>query len=64
MSSGTVSKVDFYAGSTLIGSDTTSPYSITWSGAAAGTYALTAVATSGSGTTATSAAVMGEGQVP
>jgi len=32
---GTVTKVDFFAGTTLIGTDTTSPYSITWSNVAA-----------------------------
>src|SRR5205085_1358365 len=51
-----ISKVDFFAGSTLIGTDTTSPYSITWSNVAAGTYRLTAVATDDDGATTTSAA--------
>jgi regulation of enolase protein 1 (concanavalin A-like superfamily) len=54
---GSVAKVDFYRGSTLIGSDTTSPYSVTWSSAAAGTYSLTAVATDNDGAKRTSAAV-------
>ena len=31
-----ISKVEFYRGSTLIGTDTTSPYSVVWSGATAG----------------------------
>jgi hypothetical protein len=48
--------VDFYQGTTLIGSDTTSPYQITWSDVAAGAYALTAVATDNAGATTTSAA--------
>jgi len=51
---GTVSSVSFYAGSTLVGSDTTSPYSVTWNAAATGTFALTAVAQDNSGNTTTS----------
>ena len=39
-SDGTIAKVDFYAGSTLIGTDTTAPYGITWSNVATGSYAL------------------------
>jgi regulation of enolase protein 1 (concanavalin A-like superfamily) len=49
--------VRFYAGATLIGTDTTAPYTLTWSGVAAGTYVLTAVAYDAQGATATSAAV-------
>ena len=56
-SDGTVSRVDFYRASTLIGTDTTSPYTVTWSGVPAGTYSLTARATDNSGATRTSAAV-------
>ena len=56
-SDGTVTKVDFYAGATLVGSDSSSPFSFTWNGAAAGSYAVTAVATDNSGATTTSAAV-------
>src|ERR1051326_5524287 len=52
---GTIAKVDFFAGSTLIGTDTTSPYSVTWSGAAAGTYTVVAVATDNDGDSTTSA---------
>lgn len=54
---GTIAKVDFYNGSTLLGSSTTSPYGVTWSNVGAGTYSLTAVATDGQGATATSPAV-------
>jgi len=39
-----ISKVEFYQGSTLIGTATASPYSLTWSNVAAGTYSLTAKA--------------------
>jgi hypothetical protein len=54
---GTISKVDFYSGSTLIGTDTAAPYSMTWGNVAAGTYMLTAVATDNAGATKTSSAV-------
>src|SRR6202022_15202 len=39
------------------GTDTTSPYTFTWSNVAAGSYALTAVATDNAGAVTTSAAV-------
>src|SRR5262249_22175375 len=42
---GTVSQVDFYANGALIGTDTTSPYTVTWNANVPGNYALTAVAT-------------------
>jgi hypothetical protein len=54
---GTITKVDFYNGTTLLGSDTTSPYSFAWSNVAVGTYSLTAKATDNRGTVTTSAAV-------
>ncbi|QMU31022.1 DUF4082 domain-containing protein [Adhaeribacter radiodurans] len=56
-SPGTVSKVDFYNGTTLLGTDVSSPYSFAWSNVAAGTYSLTARATDNGGTTTTSAVV-------
>jgi len=56
-SDGSVSRVDFFAGATLIGSDTTAPYSITWSNVAAGSYALTAVAVDNGGASKTSSPV-------
>jgi Big-like domain-containing protein len=52
-----VTRVDFYRGSTLIASDTSSPYSATWSNAPAGTYALTAVAFDNGGASTSSSAV-------
>ena len=54
---GTVARVDFYAGSNLIGTDTTSPYGINWTNVPEGSYALTAVATDSAGTQTTSSAV-------
>ncbi len=56
-SSGTVAKVDFYAGTTLLGTATTAPYTIAWNNVAAGSYSLTAVATNNLGASTTSAAV-------
>ncbi|MDF2454265.1 MAG: hypothetical protein K0R51_258 [Cytophagaceae bacterium] len=54
---GTISKVDFYNGTTLLFSDATAPYSYTWTNVAAGTYAITAKATDNSGATATTPAL-------
>ena len=56
-SDGTVARVEFYRGTTLIASDTSSPYSATWSSAPAGTYALTAVAFDNGGASTSSPAV-------
>jgi hypothetical protein len=56
-SSGTITKVDFYAGATLIGTDMSAPYSFTWSGVATGGYSLTANVTNSAGLTATSPAI-------
>jgi regulation of enolase protein 1 (concanavalin A-like superfamily) len=53
---GTVTRVEFYRGTTLIGSDTTSPYSAVWTGATAGSYSLTARAVDDDGATRTSTA--------
>ena len=54
---GQLSKVEFYQGTTLLGTDTTSPYSFTWSSVGAGTYSLTAVAYDAAGAKTTSSAV-------
>jgi len=51
---GTVTKIDFYQGSTLLGSDSLVPYSFTWTNAPAGTYAITAQATDDKGAVTTS----------
>ena len=55
-SDGTISRVEFFQGSTLLATDTTSPYSFDWTGVPAGTYALTARATDNAGATTTSTA--------
>ncbi len=54
-----VTKVDFYHGTTLIGTDTTSPYSISWNTTtvANGSYSLTTKATDAANNVGTSAAV-------
>ncbi|CAH0316712.1 Chitodextrinase [Pedobacter sp. Bi27] len=54
---GTISKVEFYQGSTLLGQSTTAPYNFTWASPASGSYALTAKATDNNGGTTTSTAV-------
>src|SRR4051812_322727 len=56
-SDGTVARVDFFAGTTQIGSSSTAPYSVNWPATTAGTYSLTAVATDNDGASTTSAAV-------
>jgi chitinase len=56
-SDGTISKVEFYRGTTLIGTDTSSPYSASTGSLSAGTYSLTAVAQDNAGGRRTSAAV-------
>jgi hypothetical protein len=44
-SDGTISKVEFFQGATLLNTDTAAPYSFSWTNVAAGTYSLTAKAT-------------------
>jgi mono/diheme cytochrome c family protein len=53
-----VASVQFFAGATSLGTDTTSPYSVVWDTTGlSGTQTLTAVATDGAGNMTTSAAV-------
>jgi len=54
-----VSKVEFYSGTTLLGSDTTSPYSFDWNTTSVtnGSYSLTTKAFDAAGNSASSAAV-------
>jgi len=56
-SDGTISKVEFYQGSTLLGTDSTSPYSYTWTSVAMGNYSLTAKAYDNNNAVTTSSAV-------
>ena len=56
-SDGTIARVDFYSGGTLLGSDTTAPYQLLWSDVAPGNYTLTARATDDSGATANSGSI-------
>lgn len=51
-----IAKVEFFNGATKLGEDTTTPYTYSWT-TPAGSYSITAVATDGYGTVATSAAV-------
>jgi predicted amidohydrolase/regulation of enolase protein 1 (concanavalin A-like superfamily) len=56
-SDGSVAQVEFYRGTTLLGSSTTSPYSFKWNNVAAGSYTLTARAIDDGGAATTSAPV-------
>jgi RHS repeat-associated protein len=57
-SDGSIAKVAFYKGATLIGTATSAPYSVTLSGAAAGVLNLTATAIDNRGASSTSPAVI------
>ncbi|MFI7336393.1 cellulase family glycosylhydrolase [Streptomyces sp. NPDC050085] len=61
---GSVSRVEFLNGSTVIGSDTTAPYTFAWTNVTGGSYTLSARAVDDSGatTTATPAKVTVTGQ--
>ncbi len=52
---GTVSRVEFYAGTVLLGTDTTSPYAFSWTNVPAGSYGLRAVAFDDAGASGSSA---------
>jgi gliding motility-associated-like protein len=54
---GSVTRVEFFRGTTKIGEDLSAPYSFSWNNAAAGNHSLTAKATDNLGGVATSAAV-------
>lgn len=54
---GTITNVEFYAGSALIGEDVSAPYAVAWTNPPAGPYLLKAVAGDDEGLHATSAAV-------
>ncbi|WP_433075210.1 glycoside hydrolase family 6 protein [Dactylosporangium sp. CA-052675] len=50
----TISKVEFYNGTTLLGTDTTAPYTYSWANVAAGNYSVSAKAYTAANQTATS----------
>jgi hypothetical protein len=54
---GTVTKVEFRDGTTLLGTDTSAPYSYTWKNVPSGTHSLTARATDNAGAVTTSSPV-------
>jgi subtilisin family serine protease len=54
---GSVTKVEFYQGTTKVGEDTVEPYEVSWAGAGAGTYLLTARVTDDSGASVDAAPV-------
>jgi len=56
-SDGTILRVDFYQGTTLLGSRAVAPFTFTWANVLGGTYTLTAIAVDDKGTTKTSIAV-------
>jgi subtilisin family serine protease len=55
---GTIARVDFYVGNTLIGTDTNAPYNTLWSVKSPGTYTLASVATDNDGLSKRSTNVM------
>jgi len=54
---GSITKVEFYNGTTLLQTVTSAPYTWTWSNVVPGSYTLTAIATDNSGKVATSSPV-------
>jgi uncharacterized protein YkwD len=54
---GTVARVEFFDGAVKLGEDATAPYAFSWTGAAAGTHALTVKATDNANAVGTSAPV-------
>lgn len=54
---GTVSKVEFFYGTTKLGEDVTSPYTFIWTSPTAGKHSLTAVATDNGGASTTSSPI-------
>ena len=54
---GTIALVEFFAGDTKIGEDSTEPFEFSWANVAAGNYQITAKATDNEGSTSTSQVV-------
>ena len=53
-----ISKIDFYNGTTLLGTDNSSPYSYAWNNVAVGTYSVKALATDTKGGVTLSSAIV------
>ncbi|MNP95791.1 Chitodextrinase precursor [compost metagenome] len=53
-SNGTITKVEFFQGTTKLAEDLTAPYSFNWNNPAPGSYSITAVATDNDGVSTTS----------
>ncbi len=53
-SNGNITRVEFYNGATLLGQDTTAPYSNTWNNVSAGSYSIIAKAYDNEGASSTS----------
>jgi hypothetical protein len=53
----TIAQVEFFAGQTSLGTDSTAPYEVSWAAVPIGTYSITAVTTDSSGGTTTSAPI-------
>ena len=56
-SDGSITSVEFFSNGVSIGTSLASPYAVNWSGVAAGSYSLTAVATDNTGASTTSAPI-------
>jgi|CXWL01.1.fsa_nt_gi ELWxxDGT repeat protein len=54
---GSITQVEFFRGTTSLGVDASSPFSVTWAGAPVGSYQLSAVATDNRGATVASSAI-------
>ena len=54
---GSVTKVEFYQGTSKLGEDLTSPYTFNWNGVTRGSYTITARATDNSGAISTSSEI-------
>ncbi|WP_262712953.1 Ig-like domain-containing protein, partial [Algoriphagus ratkowskyi] len=55
---GTIAKVDFYNGTTLLGTDTSAPYSFDWTNLPIGSFSITAKAIDNKGTATVSAPIV------
>ena len=54
---GAIAQVEFFQGATLLGSDSTAPYTFTWNNVTAGSYAISARATDDLGATAATTSI-------